>query len=167
MKINNRKLDIVSLSILLNIAILFLAMFFPTLDIFGYTHEVSEPTNPSLVVTITPTSLFTMLSNSFYSIAIKSAYVCLFVFQILSILLLVVSVAFMILNKRKIYSLLCLFSFITILIEAILIISLFNTYILPLGITIVCLIITIGIFVLNVLSRANRKYNKNVSSQNE
>ena len=60
--------------------------FFPTLQIYGYEHQILTSTNPELYVTITKNSLFHVVKDDYYSSTLKSAYIISFVLQIISVI---------------------------------------------------------------------------------
>lgn len=65
--------------------ILSILIALPSMPIFGFSHTLVDPTSPDLnSVTITSLPLFNVLTDDFYSIQLKSVYVSLFVFEILS-----------------------------------------------------------------------------------
>ncbi len=65
--------------------ILSILIALPSMPIFGFSHSIVDPTDPDLnSITITSLPLFQVLTDDFYSIQLKTAYVSLFVFEILS-----------------------------------------------------------------------------------
>ena len=74
--------------------------FFSTLEIYGYTHQVISSTNPYLFITITESTLFNVLRGSYYSNMLKIAYIINFVFQILSVVSLLIALLISISNKK-------------------------------------------------------------------
>ena len=136
-----RKISILVTVINSVVSCLLFALFFPTLEIFGSVHEVPSQ-NTGNTITITEEPLFNLLSNDYYSLGLKSAYILLFVFQIISVLSVLLSIVLLLMKSNKL-NLVLLISLSVILVTSILALSLFATKF-PLNtLSIVLLVITL------------------------
>ena len=93
--------------------------------IYGYTHQVISSTNPYLFITVTETNLFNVLRSNYYSNMLKIAYIINFIFQILSVVSLLLALLISISNKKLVNKLYIFI--IPSIIESILLIILFNS----------------------------------------
>ena len=135
-----------SLTVLLSLLMLF--AFFPSLPIYGYSHDVAS--GNGMMITVTSGSLFTVMSDSFYSSGIKTAYMFFFIFQILSIAFSVILLIKAIRGRTsKISSLLHL-------------LPLLMVEVLSAIIGIVCLVITVAVAVLLLIQKEDIE-NKKIS----
>ncbi|MEG0034136.1 MAG: hypothetical protein RR734_00905 [Bacilli bacterium] len=101
------------------------ALFFPTIEIFGFEHQIASPGDALLHITISPETLFGVLSSNFYSLGIKYANFSFFILQIISLILGVLSIILIILKKEKMILITMLCSVIATLITSILSLALF------------------------------------------
>ena len=129
--------------------ILSILIALPSMPIFGFSHTLVDPTNQDLnSVTITSLPLFNVLTDDFYSIQLKSAYVSLFVFEILSFCSSLFLLIYVFLTDKKRVGMVIYTSSILCLILDIHIIALFNTVPTILTCAIVCLVIAcVSIFI--------------------
>lgn len=129
--------------------ILSILIALPSMPIFGFSHTLVDPTNPDLnSVTITSLPLFNVLTDDFYSIQLKSAYVSLFVFEILSFCSSLFLLIYVFLTDKKRVGMVIYTCSILCLILDIHIIALFNTVPTILTCAIVCLVIAcVSIFI--------------------
>lgn len=137
-----------SLTVLLSLLMLF--AFFPSLPIYGYSHDVTS--GNGMMITVTSGSLFTVMSDSFYSSGIKTAYMFFFILQILSIAFSVILLIKAIRGRTsKISSLLHL---LPLLVVEVLSVILFSRWLpMPTIIGIVCLVITVAFAVLLLIKK--------------
>ena len=71
---NKKKLLFFSIMFLtMNLFVFF--VFFPTLPIYGYSHQISTSDNPGLYITITSNTLFKVLKDDYYNNVLKFAYI--------------------------------------------------------------------------------------------
>ena len=129
--------------IALFISVLMISIVFPTYSIFGYNHSVLSSTDPDLYVTMTPMPLFNVISDGFYSLSLKTGYLLLFSFQIVSIIVSLLLLPSVVLDLRKSHFVLALISFCSLLIEEILVCSFFYSNILVLSISVLCVCLTV------------------------
>lgn len=129
--------------------ILSILIALPSMPIFGFSHALVDPTNPDLnSVTITSLPLFNVLTDDFYSIQLKSAYVSLFVFEILSFCSSLFLLIYVFLTDKKRVGMVIYTCSILCLILDIHIIALFNGTPTILTCAIVCLVIAcVSIFI--------------------
>lgn len=141
-----------TLFLIINTFILF--CFFPSLDIYGFTHQVQTSYDPNLCITITETTLNNLLKDNYYSPLLKSAYVINFIFQIMS---LISSIILLLIINQKKYSFDKLYIFtIPNIILGILLIVLFNQTPIQLVIGIIFLIISITYFIYLLISNKSK-----------
>ncbi len=70
------------INIIISIIVLFI--FFPSLQIWGFTHEVITDNDLNLTITITEQTLFKVLNDSFYDNKLKTIYIIIFSLEIIS-----------------------------------------------------------------------------------
>lgn len=141
-----------TLFLIINTFILF--FFFPSLDIYGFTHQVQTSYDPILYITITETSLINVLNSDYYSPLLKIAYVINFIFQIMSI---ISSIILLLIIYQKKYSFNKLYIFtIPSIILGILLIVLFNRTSIQLVIGIIFLIISTMYFIYLLVSNKSK-----------
>lgn len=141
-----------TLFLIINTFILF--CFFPSLDIYGFTHSVQTSYDPILYITITETSLINVLNSDYYSPLLKIAYVINFIFQIMSIISSIILL--LIINQKK-YSFDKLYIFtIPSIILGILLVVLFNRTSIQLVIGIIFLIISTMYFIYLLVSNKSK-----------
>lgn len=135
--------------------ILSILIALPSMPIFGFSHTLVDPTNPDLnSVTITSLPLFNVLTDDFYSIQLKSAYVSLLIFEILSFCSSLFLLIYVFLTDKKRVGMVIYTSSILCLILDIHIIALFNTVPTILTCAIVCLVIAcVSIFINSIFLR--------------
>jgi len=158
-------LDMINVFLLFISLVLLISVTFPTLNIFGYPHQVLSSTNPDLYVTISEQPLFHILFDDFYSFGLRISYVILLTFEILSIMLSLVFLVLLILKNKKTSNLLLVISSLSLLISSVLAIALFYTKPLILVFTLLSLLILIGIIVINFALILRKGY-KNVRKEN-
>lgn len=129
--------------------ILSILIAFPSMPIFGFTHSLVDPSNPeSYSITITEQPLFHVLRDNFYSIQLKSAYVSLFVFEVLSFCTSLFLLIYIFLTDKKRVGMVIYTCSILCLILDVHIITLFNAVPTILTCAIVCLVIAcVSIFI--------------------
>lgn len=129
--------------------ILSILIAFPSMPIFGFTHSLVDPSNPeSYSITITEQPLFHVLRDNFYSIQLKSAYVSLFVFEVLSFCTSLFLLIYIFLTDKKRVGMVIYVCSIFCLILDVHIITLFNAVPTILTCAIVCLVIAcVSIFI--------------------
>ena len=142
-KTEKQALTTLIISFLLAVScILSILIALPSMPIFGFTHSLVDPSNPeSYSITITEQPLFHVLRDNFYSIQLKSAYVSLFVFEVLSFCTSLFLLIHIFLTDKKRVGVVIYTSSILCLILDIHIIALFNTVPTILTCAIVCLVI--------------------------
>lgn len=59
----------------LTITLFAFLVFFPTLPIYVYNHQISTSNNPDLYITITSNTLFKVLKDDYYNNVLKFAYI--------------------------------------------------------------------------------------------
>lgn len=131
------------------------ALFFPTLPIYGYVHQVPSG---DYSITIVPNTLFHVLKDNYYSQGLKASYIISFILQIINVL---ASILFLVLalkeKTQKYPSWVCL---VPGLLLSILLIITFYHFTYPFIIT--CLyFIFLGVFLFFLLS--SRKKEKQAS----
>ncbi len=125
--------------------ILSILIAFPSMPIFGFTHSLVDPSNPeSYSITITEQPLFHVLRDNFYSIQLKSAYVSLFVFEVLSFCTSLFLLIYIFLTDKKRVGMVIYVCSIFCLILDIHIIALFNSTPTIFTCAITCLLISVG-----------------------
>lgn len=129
--------------------ILSILIALPSMPIFGFSHSIVDPTDPDLnSITITSLPLFNVLTDDFYSIQLKSAYVSLFVFEILSFCSSLFLLIYVFLTDKKRVGMVIYTCSILCLILDVHIITLFNAVPTILTCAIVCLVIAcVSIFI--------------------
>lgn len=129
--------------------ILSILIALPSMPIFGFSHSIVDPTDPDLnSITITSLPLFNVLIDDFYSIQLKSAYVSLFVFEILSFCSSLFLLIYVFLTDKKRVGMVIYTCSILCLILDVHIITLFNAVPTILTCAIVCLVIAcVSIFI--------------------
>ena len=96
---NKRKLLFFSILFLtINLFVFF--VFFPTLPIYGYSHQISTSDNPDLYITITSNTLFKVLKDDYYNNVLKFAYIFSFILQITSVAFSTISMLLFALSKK-------------------------------------------------------------------
>lgn len=141
-----------TLFLIINTFILF--CFFPSLEIYGFVHQVQTSYDPNLCITITETTLNNLLKDNYYSPLLKSAYVINFIFQIMA---LISSIILLLIINQKKYSFDKLYIFtIPNIILGILLIVLFNQTPIQLVIGIIFLIISITYFIYLLISNKSK-----------
>ena len=153
MKIESR-LKLIGIAKLLSLfipLILLISIVFPTYSIFGYQHSVLSSTDPNLYITITEMPLFIVISDNYYPILLKVGYISLFVVEILSAICCLAWLSVFIFEKKKVGQWLFNISNYFLIILSVFVIFLFYTNPLILGISLVCLLISIGSAVLRTV----------------
>lgn len=153
---NKKKLLIFSILFLaINIIVLF--CFFPTLQIFGYEHQVLTSTNPDLYITITANNLFNVLKDNFYSTSLKFAYIVSFILQLISFISSLMLLFYVIFSKKTNYYIFIIPS----IIWAIFLIILFKDIVSLLTVAILFFIISLSYIVyLLVTKKYDRRKNQ-------
>lgn len=124
--------------------ILLISIVFPTYSIFGYQHSVLSSTDPDLYITISEKPLFVVVSDNYYPILLKVGYISLFVVEILSAICSLAWLSVFIFKKNKVGQWLFNISNSFLIILSVFVISLFYANPLIFGISLVCLLISIG-----------------------
>ena len=158
MKIESR-LKLIGIAKLLSLfipLILLISIVFPTYSIFGYQHLVLSSTDPNLYITITEMPLFIVISDNYYPILLKVGYISLFVVEILSAICCLAWLSVFIFKKKKVGQWLFNISNSFLIILSVFVIFLFYTNPLILGISLVCLLISIGSAVLRTVIKIKK-----------
>ena len=153
-----KPLYIVMSSVTVLLSLLMLFAFFPLLPIYGYSHDAPSE-NSTTMITVTSSSIFMVMQDSFYSNGIKIAYSFFFSFQIISIGF----TAFLLIKTirgtaDKVVSLLLM---LPLFVTEILSLILFSRWLpIPTSIGIVCLAITVVFAVLLLIKKEDVKDDK-------
>jgi len=129
-----------------------LLLFFPTFEIFGYFHTVPATYDQTILIKISPTTLFSLLSDSYYSIGLKTSYVFMFIMQILTIFMCVILLLFSFIKiKKECFKIVFFISIICLIIECTFASILFCNYLGALILDIIILIVNLIVLVISIL----------------
>ncbi len=149
---NKKKLLLLSsLFLVVNVVVFF--CFFPTLQIYGYKHQILTSTNPELYVTITENSLFHVVKDDYYSSTLKTAYIISFVLQIISVISSSIML-FLYAFPKKIYH---YFFLVPSIVWSIFLIVLFKSSVILLIVAILFFIISLAYFVYLFMKESHKK----------
>ena len=147
---NKKKLLFFSIMFLtMNLFVFF--VFFPTLPIYGYTHQISTIDNPELYITITSNTLFKVLKDDYYNNVVKFSYIISFILQITSVAFSTISMLLFALSKKVNHYILIIPS----VIWSILLIILFRNTITLLIVSTIFFIMSISYFIYLLITKRN------------
>ncbi len=136
--------------------IILISIIFPTYSIFDYQHSALSSTDPELYISVTEKPLFVVISDNNYSVLLKAGYISLFVVEILSAICCLACLSVFIFGKKRVGEWLFNISNSFLIILSIFVISLFYANPLILGISLICLLISIGGAVLRIVIKIKK-----------